>query len=329
MVIHAARPADFELVEAESMTRGEVDELLAREAARPFDLSQDPLARVRVVTRSGGDQIVLLVVHHLIADGWSLGLISREWAHLYSRHVAGNRRVEPAPPLQFADFAVAQTEWLAEGVTARQLEFWRRHLEGAPPEAERPLDTSPAPGSSEAASVHRFDLTSAQLHGVTRLARDAGATTHMVLLAAFAALLHRLSGQERVVVGTPVANRPHPATEEMLGFFVNTLPLCVSFERGGSFTDLLARVRDVALAAQSNQDVPFHEIVEAINPSRHPGRNPLFQVSFVWQNTPQPTPRTRRPGRRAGRRPSRKRQGRPDARDGGDGRRDRGELRIP
>ena len=301
MVICAERRLDFEVIDARSKTPDEAAALLAREAARPFDLSRDPLLRVRVFRRPDGEHLVSLVLHHIISDGWSLGLIAREWARLYAQEIdpaAANRSlhtplrrasgIESAPALQFADFAVAQKAWLGGGATARQLEFWRRHLEDAPAAIDLPFDVPPAPGSSQAASVHRFDLSAVQLRGIVGLARDAGATTHMVVFAAFAALLHRLSGQERVVVGTPVANRVHPLTEDMLGFFVNTLPLCVGVDEDGRFRDLLARVRDVALAAQSNQDVPFQAIVEAVNPPRIPGRNPLFQVSFVWQNTPQP-----------------------------------------
>ncbi|MEV7773854.1 amino acid adenylation domain-containing protein [Kitasatospora sp. NPDC086791] len=263
----------------------EVSALVAAESARPFDLGTAPLLRARLLRVRADEHVLVLAVHHIAVDAWAMGLLNRELAALYAAFRRGLPSPLATPTIQYADFAVCQRDWLRGAVLEGQLDYWRRRLSGLAA-LELPTDRPrPAVRSGSGAS-HGFTLEAeltAALHG---LSRRAGATLFMTLLAAFQALLSAYSGQDDIAVGTPIANRNRADTEGLVGFFVNTLVLRADLAGNPSFTGLLAQVRDTALGAYAHQDLPFERLVEELRPERDPGRNPLFQVLFTFQNTP-------------------------------------------
>ncbi len=264
---------------------------LARaEAARPFDLGRGPLLRALLFRESPDRHLLLLNLHHIVSDGWSMGVLVRELGEIYGALAAGRPPALPPLPIQYADFAVWQRRWLAGDageVLARQLAWWRERLAGAPEVIELPADhPRPSVASLRGASLA---VELALGAAVGRLGRERGATTFMVLLAAFEALLSRLSGQERVVVGSPVANRTHAEVEGLIGFFVNTLVLPANLAADPTFGALLGQLRETTLGAYAHQDLPFEKLVEALAPERSLAYSPLFQVMLTLQNAPLPT----------------------------------------
>ncbi|MEU2156436.1 amino acid adenylation domain-containing protein, partial [Streptomyces sp. NPDC019396] len=257
------------------------ERMAAELAARPFDLEHGPLTRW-ILARAGTHEAVLAVcMHHIVSDGWSVGVLLREVQAAY----AGQEL--PELPVQYADFAVWQRQWLASGVLEEQLAHWRTALAGAPPVLELPADF-PRPAVPSYRGAHLRALIDADTAArLSDLAREQGATLFMVLQAVYAALLARRAGQDEVVVGVPVANRSRTETENLIGFFVNTLPIRTRVDTHRPFTDLLAQVRDTSLEALAHQDVPFERLVEELAPDRDLARNPIFQTMFVLQNTPQ------------------------------------------
>jgi amino acid adenylation domain-containing protein len=265
--------------------RSELARLASAEARKPFDLASDPLYRFVLVRVGPADHALLATLHHIVSDGWSNGILHRELAGLYQ--AAADRRPSPLPelPVQYVDFAVWQRRWLSGQVLARQLAYWKERL-ADPPRLELPGDRPrPRLATFRGASV-RTTLPDDLRGRLSALARGRGATLYMVLLAGFETLLHRFSGQEDLLVGTPIANRNRAETEGLIGFFVNTLALRADLGGRPSFGELVERVRDVALGAYGHQDLPFERLVEALHPERDTGRNPLFQAAFVLQNFP-------------------------------------------
>ncbi|HET7865502.1 MAG TPA: condensation domain-containing protein, partial [Burkholderiaceae bacterium] len=260
--------------------------LAEAEASTPFDLAQGPLIRARLVRLADADHVLLATLHHIVSDGWSMGVLIRELGALYTAFAQG--RPDPLPPLpiQYADFAVWQRRWLEGPVLQRQLQFWTEHLQGAPALLELPTDRPRPPVQDFAGDALNFELDTALTAQLKALAQRHGATLHMVLLAAWATLLSRLSGQDDVVIGTPVANRHRAEIEPLIGFFVNTQALRVSLAGNLNTAELIARVRATALAAQEHQDLPFEQLIEALNPERSLAHQPVFQVMFSWQNAP-------------------------------------------
>ncbi len=260
--------------------------LAADEAASPFDLARGPVLRARLLRLGNGEHAVLLTLHHIAADGWSIGLLMEEVAALYTAAVEGRPAALPALPVQYADFAAWQRDGLQGDVLDAQLAFWRRHLAGAPPLLSLPLDR-PRPatrsfrGGSQPIAVPA-DVT----EGLAALARREGATLFMVALAAWRTLLARLSGQDQVVVGTASAGRHHVATERLIGFFVNTLPLRGDLSGDPDFQTLLRRAREDALGAFAHDDLPLERLVAELAPQRSLSHTPLFQVMLVLQNAP-------------------------------------------
>ncbi len=259
----------------------EVARWAAAEAARPFDLRQGPLLRSRLLRLDAAEHVLLLTLHHIVSDRWSMGVLMGELAALYTR--------QPLPPLplQYADYAVWQREWLQGEVLERQLAYWRERL------AELPALRLPADFRRPARPVHRggqveIDIPADLAAALRQLGRDAGATLFMTLLAAFLIVMARYSGEEDVAVGTAVANRGRRELEGMIGFFVNTLVLRASLAGEPTFRELLARVREVTLGAYDHQDLPFERLVEELRPARQADRAPLVQVTFMLQNTPLP-----------------------------------------
>ncbi len=269
----------------EPQRQREVLRLTLAEAERPFDLARGPLLRATLLRLSAREHRLLVTQHHIASDGWSIGVLTREVGSLYASFLAGNVLSLPELPVQYADFAVWQREWLSGEVLERQIAYWRQALSGLSPLA-LPTDR-PRPPRRRGRGAHQpLALEPALQHALERLARERGATPFMVLLAGLATLLSRLSGQVDVVVGTPVANRTHRELEDLIGFFVNTLVLRADLAGAPRFVDVLERLRQVSLAAYAHQDLPFEKVVEALAPERDESRTPLFQVLFVLQNAP-------------------------------------------
>ena len=257
------------------------------EGRRPFDLATGPLLRVSLLRLAPDHHVLVLAMHHIIADGWSMGVLGRELGALYAAFSAG--RASPLADLevQYADFAVWQREWLAGPVLDEQLGYWRGALAGLAPLA-LPTDRPRPPVQTHAGRSVRFSVDAATAEGLHRVAREEGATLFMVLLAAFGVVLGRYAGQEDVAVGSPIANRNRTEIEGLIGFFVNTLVMRVDLSGDPSFAELVRRVREMALGAYAHQDLPFEKLVEELAPERDLARNPLFQVMFALQNAARP-----------------------------------------
>ncbi|HVR09138.1 MAG TPA: amino acid adenylation domain-containing protein, partial [Thermoanaerobaculia bacterium] len=281
---------------------GELSGLVAAAARRPFDLARGPVARALLVRLDGRRQALLLVVHHIACDGWSLGVLLRELGALYGAFAAGRPSPRPAGsagdggfaglpelPVQYVDFARWQRRWLTGDTLARELAWWRDHLAGAAFEIALPGDRPRPAAPTLRGGALPLALPPALRSALHACARRHGATLYMTLLAAWAALLARSTGQLDLLVGSPVANRGRHEIEGLIGFFVNTLALRCRLqppERRESFAALLAAVRETTLAAYAHQDLPFDRLVEELAPQRQPGHMPLVQVLLALQNAP-------------------------------------------
>ncbi|RKG66753.1 non-ribosomal peptide synthetase, partial [Corallococcus exercitus] len=256
---------------------------MAEEARRPFDLTRGPLLRTRLLRLSPEEHVLLLTMHHIVSDGWSIEVLIREVGLFYEAFVAGTAPVLPALPLQYADFARQQQEGREGGTLRRQLDYWKARLNGAPQVLELPTDwPRPAVQTFQGAEL-RVELPAALVEQLKALGRRTGATLYMVLLAAFQAVLHRYSGQDEVCVGTPSAGRSQAELEGLIGFFLNTLVLRTDLSGDPTFLELLGRVREAAMGAFDNQDVPFEKLVEELQPRRSLSYTPLFQVMLILQ----------------------------------------------
>ena len=262
----------------EAIGRGEVN--------AAFDLARGPLVRGRLLKLSAQSHRLLVTQHHVVSDGWSIGVIVRELTWLYAAFVRGEAARLPALPIQYADYAQWQRSWLQGGVLDAQLNYWREALRGAPALLELPWDRPRPLQRSHAGASLPLRLSKELSAAVRACGKRNGVTVFMVLLSAWAVLLSRLSGQRDVVIGTPVANRRHPDTESLIGFFVNTLALRVKLDEAGDVGNLLAQIKASTLDAYAHQDVPFEQVVEALNPPRSLSHSPLFQVMLGWDNTP-------------------------------------------
>jgi len=263
-----------------------VRELIAAEALRPFDLARGPIFRSGVLRVGSGEHLLLLTIHHVVSDGWSIGVLIEELRTIYEALAAGEEPDLPAPPVQYHDFAAWQRRWLAGETLDGQLSFWRERLAGELPPLRLPTDR-PRPTVQRFRGASRpFDLGTEVSEGIEVLARREGATPFMVLLAAFQTLLSRLSGQDDLVVGTPIANRRLREVEGLVGFFVNTLAIRTDLSGAPSFREAVGRVREESLGAFAHQDIPFERLVEELQPERDTSANPIFQVFFALQNAP-------------------------------------------
>ncbi|MDB4994866.1 MAG: pcbAB, partial [Myxococcaceae bacterium] len=257
-----------------------------REASTPFDLKAGPLLRATLLELADDDHVLLFTLHHIVADGWSLGALVREVTALYAAFVAG----APSPladlPIQYADYAAWQRAWLRGDELERQTDYWQKQMAGAPASLSLPTDRPrPALQTFAGASLHTrlARELSVRLDG---LGRTLGATPFMVLLAAFDVLLHRYSGQRDVVVGTPIANRTRVETEGLIGIFINTLALRADVRADLRFVELVAQTKATTLGAYAHQDLPFEKLVEVLGVARDMSTSPVFQVMFVLQNAP-------------------------------------------
>ncbi len=283
--------------------------LALAEARAPFDLAAGPLLRGLLLClsppvgpRAGtaeraedGEHIALVTLHHIVADGWSMGILVRELGALYAACQAGRPSPLRQLPVQYADFAVWQRAVLAGEVLAREIGFWRQALAGLTP-LELPIDRPRPPILTSAGGTCSLRLPAALAAGLQRLARESGSTLYMALQAAVAALLARHTGGDDVALGSPIANRNRAETEGLIGFFVNTLVLRTDCAGAPAGRELLARVRETVLAAFAHQDLPFEKVVEELAPERDPSRTPLFQVMFVLQTIADELAELRLPG---------------------------------
>jgi len=264
----------------------EVRRLVTAEAQRPFDLSQGPLLRGTVLWLGDEEHVGLLTMHHIVSDGWSTGILIGEMATLYVAFCAGGSSPLPALPIQYADFAHWQRQWLQGEVLETQIAYWKEQLSGAPALIVLPTD-HPRPAMQTFQGAHQSLVLPTHLKdGFKALSRQEGVTLFMTLLAAFKVLLNRYTSQDDLLVGTPIANRNRQETEGLIGFFVNALVLRTDLSGDPSFRELLRRVREVCLGAYSHQDLPFDRLVEELHLKRDLSRNPLFQVMFALQNAP-------------------------------------------
>jgi amino acid adenylation domain-containing protein len=257
------------------------------EARKPFDLGRAPMLRVTLLRRSEQDHVLLLTMHHIASDGWSMEVIFPELSALYESFCSNKSAVLPALPIQYADFGVWQRNWMKGEVLEEQLAYWKKQLAGAEP-LELPADRPRPAVRGNVGAYLPIDIPANTLSQLRELSRKTGTTLYMTLLAAFATLLHRYSGQEDIVVGSPAAGRTKTETEHLIGFFVNTLALRTKFHSEMSFTSLLKSVKETTLDAYTHQDVPFEKLVEMLAPQRDLSRTPLFQVMFALQNAALP-----------------------------------------
>jgi amino acid adenylation domain-containing protein len=282
----AGAPLDFADLSplAPREREAEARSLAAAEMALPFDLEAGPLFRVLLLRLAADDHVLVLNAHHAVSDGWSLGVMLRELSALYGAFSRGEPSPLPELPVQYADFSVWQQGWLRGEVLERQVEHWRAALAGAPPMLELPTDRPRPPVQTFVGSHLAVTLPAGLAAAARELARREGTTLFMTLMAAWQLLLSRYSGQEDVVVGTPIAGRNREETEGLIGFFVNNLPLRGDLSGDPSFRELLGRVREATLGAYAHQDVPFEKLVEELHPERSLSHTPLFQVLFNLQN---------------------------------------------
>ncbi len=277
--------SNLEQLAPESRDR-EIQRLGYEEARESFDLEHGPLLRAKVLRLSPTEHVVFVTIHHIVSDGWSMGILLKELAALYeSSHL---QAPAPLPDLEFqyADYAVWQREWLRNDLLDRQLSYWQEQLQGIPAVLDLPRDRPRPPVQTFNGARHTRQLSQSATEALKELSRRENVTLFMLTLAAFQTLLYRYTGQEQIVVGTPIAGRTSAQLESLIGFFVNTLPLKTSFSPELSFDDLLGRIRETALDAYANQDLPFEQLVDALQPERDLSRTPIFQIAFAFQNAP-------------------------------------------
>jgi len=290
-IIHPAKPVALEIVDLSGF--GDADErenearrLATEEARRSFDLSSGPLLRSRLLYIAEEEHILLFTMHHIISDGWSMGVLVREVSALYQAFSES----KPSPladlPIQYADYASWQREWLTGAVLEGQLAYWRQQLDGAPLVLELPTDRPRPETQSYQGARLTGAVSPAVIHALKQLGREEGATLFMTLLAAFKVLLSYYSGKQDMVVGTNAANRNRPETEGLIGFFINQLVLRTDLSGDPTFRKLLGRVRAAALGAYAHEDLPFEKLVDVLKPERDASRAPLFQVKLALQNAP-------------------------------------------
>jgi amino acid adenylation domain-containing protein len=281
---------DLPLIDLESLPDKdrelEVSRLAREDAQLPFDLTQAPLLRVSLLRLAEQEHVLLLTMHHIASDGWSIGLFVKEMAAIYEAIVAARPVDLPGLPIQYADFARWQRKWLQGEALAELAGYWKDQLAGAPGVLDLAIARPrPAMQTMRGAHISRA-LSPALSAALVELSRREGVTLFMTLLAAFQTLLYRYSGQEDLVTGTPIAGRNRAETEGLIGFFVNSLPLRTDLSGNPRFRELLTRVKETALGAYAHQDLPFEKIVEAVQPERSLSYAPIFQVMFALQNQP-------------------------------------------
>jgi amino acid adenylation domain-containing protein len=261
----------------------QLDEIMTREAHEPFDLARGPLLRIKLVRQADDEHVLLVTMHHIVSDGWSLELFLRELATLYQAYTEGAESPLPQLPIQYADFASWQRNWLKDEKLGSLLGYWVQQLKGAPPVLELPNDHLRPASRSYNGAKQSVMLPQSLTDELKRLSREQGVTLFMVLAAAFKVVLYRYSGQPDIVIGIPSANRNQAEIEELIGFFVNTLVLRTDLSGSPTFRTLLGKIRETVIDACTHQDLPFEKLVEELQPERDASRTPLFQVMLVQQ----------------------------------------------
>jgi amino acid adenylation domain-containing protein len=289
-VIHPAGEFRLDITDLSGLSaagrEAEASRRILAEARRPFDLSEGPLLRASLLRLGEEEHIFSLILHHIIFDGWSIGILFGELSALYRAFRGGGPSPLRELPIQYADFAVWQRRWLQGEVLQSLLSYWKRKLEGAPPVLELPSDRPRPPVQTHQGALESFLVPKPVSEGLKSLSRQEGGTLYIVLLTAFATLLRRYTGQEDIVIGTPIANRNRVEIETLIGFFVNTLVLRTDLSGDPTFRQLLGRVRETTLEAYEHQDLPFEKLVEELQPQRSLSHSPLVQVMFAFQNMP-------------------------------------------
>ena len=266
----------------------QVQRLITKEAEYPFDLAHDSLLRVTLLQLGDKEYLLLLTLHHIIFDGWSLGIFIGELTALYKAFSTGTASPLPELPIQYADYAIWQREWLQGMELKTRLNYWKQQLAGSLPVLELPTDRPRLAVQNFQGATESFSLSSDLSQALKQISQQAGITLFMTLLAAFKTLVYRYTGEGDIIVGSPTANRNRPEIEGLIGFFVNTLVLRTYLGDNPSFRQLLLRVQEVTSRAFDHQDLPFEKLVEEMQPERSLSHTPLFQVMFVLQNAPMP-----------------------------------------
>jgi amino acid adenylation domain-containing protein len=264
----------------------DVDRILNAESQRPFDLTADLMLRATLMQLDESEHILLLVMHHIAADGWSVGILFRELASFYQGFADSNPAALPVLPIQYADFAQWQREWLAQEVMPAQLDYWKEQLAGLPPLLTLTTDRPRPAMQTFRGGTKYFQLDCQLTQQLKELSQRSGATLFMTLVAALATLLSRYSGQDDIAIGSPIANRHRSEVESIIGCFINTLVLRTKLTEDPTFLELLAQVRETTLGAYDRQDFPLEKLVEELQPERSLSHTPLYQVMFVLQNAP-------------------------------------------
>jgi len=270
----------------EPLRKEEADRIIEREARTPFDLEELPLLRVSLLKLGQQEHVLVLTMHHIISDGWSMGVLFSEIARLYEAFSSGEDSPLPDLKIQYTDYALWQRSWLKGEALEKQLSYWRERLTGAPPSLDLPLDRRRPAAQRFCGSREERSLSRNLSDKLRQLSQREGVTLYMTVLAAFQMLLSSYSGQEDILVGSPIANRDRAELEGLIGFLVNTLVLRTDLSGNPTFTQLLTRVREVVLGAFEHRDLPFEKIVSELRPERTLTRSPIFQVMFGQQSAP-------------------------------------------
>jgi amino acid adenylation domain-containing protein len=291
-VIHEYRQVELEVIDLrawpEAEREAEAHRVLDREARRPFDLCRDVMLRATLLRLGPEEHVLLLVTHHIASDDWSIGVLFREFAAFYTAFTTAGAVSLPALPIQYADYALWQRQWLHGERLETRLAYWTQRLAGTPPVLELPTDRPRPRVQTYRGARHAVALSPALTKALKAVSRQAGVTLFMTLLAAFQTLLHRYTRQDDLVVGSPMAGRIRPELEGLIGLFVNTLPLRADLSGDPTFRGLLGRVREVTLGAYAHQGLPFEKLVEELQPARSLSRSPLYQVLFTFHDFPSP-----------------------------------------
>ncbi|RPI03062.1 MAG: amino acid adenylation domain-containing protein, partial [Calditrichaeota bacterium] len=289
-IVHPFNERTFPIIDISHLPSSQITarvmNLARKEAATPFNLQQGPLLRVTIIRAAENDHVILFTMHHIISDGWSMGVFVREITVLYDAFIKGNRSPLPALPIQYGDFAEWQQTYITGEVLERQLHFWKSQLAGTLPILELPTDRPRPSVQTMVGANEEMIISTETTRAIRDVARQHGVTLFMTLLAAFKVLLHRYTSLDDIVVGSPIANRNRAEIEPLIGFFVNTLVLRSDLSGNPSFAELLKQIKKNTLDAYDHQDIPFERLVEVLQPQRDMAHSPLFQVMFILQNTP-------------------------------------------
>jgi amino acid adenylation domain-containing protein len=281
--VQVIMPAVAVTLPVQELSSSQLDQAIVDAARRPFDLASGSPARFSLIRLSEERHVLVLTLHHIVADGWSINVLIEDLLDFYRAHLAQQAPGRPEPVIQYADYATWQRQWLQSHGQA-QLEYWKNRLAGSPPVLDLPADhPRPSHRSWRGDRIQR-DLPETLSRDLAQLSRRHQSTMYMTLLAAWKLLLSRYSSQSDILVGTPIANRTRPELESLIGFFVNTLVLRTDLSGDPTFVELLGRVREVCLGAYAHQDLPFDQIVEAVQPDRNTSHHPVFQVMFMLRS---------------------------------------------